>query len=559
MQVTSLHLHNFRTFLDEEIFLLPYSLLLGVNNCGKSNLIDAIRIFYEKDSMKYDESRDFPKFETKDRESWVEIEYQPSPEELSTLKSDYISQNNTFRVRKYFQSSEIDDESKSKNGIYAYINEVLSTSRFYGTKNVAQGKLGDIIYIPAVSRLDDQTKLTGPSALRELINAVFKKIVDSSPAYSDLKSAFIDFNGKVKSECTESGQSLETIEKELSSEIEEWGTSFEIKINSINPDDLVKLLLSHQINDKALGQTLDSKSYGQGFQRHLIFSLIKLSAKYNTPQRTSSDKEFSPKLTWLLFEEPEAFLHPSQIDALDVNLRTLAKTGDNQVLITTHNPEFISKNIEDIPTLIKLSRNSINSTVGQILPLKLKEIFLENQRVVAEWLVNPKLGITQEDLTEDMESIKYALWLDARRCNSFFASKVLLVEGPTETALLNYLLGCGQIPNCSGGLFILDCVGKFNIYRFMNLFGELKIPHAVLIDDDSGKYPDVDATIQKYANKFTLGIAQLPVDIENYLGISPASRRDKKPQHVMWSLQHQKIDGEKLKQIILIIQKVAQI
>ena len=63
MRAIFIQIHNFRTFKEEEIALIPYSLLLGVNNCGKSNLIDAIRVFYEKD-IKYEEARDFPKYPT---------------------------------------------------------------------------------------------------------------------------------------------------------------------------------------------------------------------------------------------------------------------------------------------------------------------------------------------------------------------------------------------------------------------------------------------------------------------------------------------------------------
>ena len=251
----------------------------------------------------------------------MEIEYQPTTDELATLKDEYKTASGTFRVRKYLQSSEIDDEKKPKSGIYAYVNGKLSNTRFYGAKNVSQGKLGDIIYIPAVSRLDDQTKLTGPSALRpDLINSVLKRIMDTSPAYVGLKSAFDEFNGKLKSECTEGGHSLQSIEQEISTEISNWGTSFEFFINPVAPDDLVKTLIGHRIQDTALGQAQDSKCYGQGFQRHLVFTLIKLSAKYTAVAKPLSGKEFSPQLIWLLFEEPEAFLHPSQIDALDVNL-----------------------------------------------------------------------------------------------------------------------------------------------------------------------------------------------------------------------------------------------
>ena len=154
-----LGIHNFRSIEDVEIELLPYSLLVGPNNSGKSNLIAAIRAFYEK--PKFDEEKDFPKFPTKDKESWIEIQFLPDQNEWNDLKDEYKLHDRTFRVRKYFKSKEKDAEGKKKEGIYAYIDEKLSGSLFYGAKNVQQGKFGEIIYIPAVSKLDEHTRLTG--------------------------------------------------------------------------------------------------------------------------------------------------------------------------------------------------------------------------------------------------------------------------------------------------------------------------------------------------------------------------------------------------------------
>jgi len=66
-----------------------YSLLIGGNNAGKSNCVDALRVFY--DVLKFDPSRDFPKFKTDDQESWVEIEYQMTSEEAQTIRKEYLT------------------------------------------------------------------------------------------------------------------------------------------------------------------------------------------------------------------------------------------------------------------------------------------------------------------------------------------------------------------------------------------------------------------------------------------------------------------------------------
>lgn len=60
MKAIAIKIHNFRTIADAEVSLLSYSLLVGANNSGKSNFIDAVRVFYEK--ISFDKETDFPKF-----------------------------------------------------------------------------------------------------------------------------------------------------------------------------------------------------------------------------------------------------------------------------------------------------------------------------------------------------------------------------------------------------------------------------------------------------------------------------------------------------------------
>jgi hypothetical protein len=443
------------------------------------------------------------------------------------------------------QTLQLDSDGKTKLGIFAYdAAGQLSNSRFYGTKNVQQGKLGEVIYIPAVSKLDEHTKLTGPSALRELINSVLKKVIDGSAAYDNLINAFEEFGGKIKGESNSDGNSLLKIETEISAEIESWGTSFELVISPITTDDIVKSLIGPQIQDKALGNSMEPSFFGQGFQRHLIFSLIKLSARYASATRATNSRDFSPRLTWILFEEPEAFLHPSQIDLLDISLRQISQDENSQVLITTHSPEFVSKNIEDLPSLIRLCKKGTVTKIGQISEATLQSILTYNQQEIAKWQASG-MYVNPDDLSIDMESIKYALWLDPRRCSAFFANKVLLVEGPTETAIIGYLLGAGQVPLPAGGVFILDTIGKFNMHRLMKLFGELGISHAVLHDCDNGKYPEVSKTIEATRNAYTIGIDSFPSDLETFLGVSKTEQH-RKPQHIMWHLHQGKIDQTRL-------------
>ena len=543
MQATALHIHNFRSLKDVEIGLWPFSMLVGANNSGKSNVVDAIRVFY--DQLKFDHQRDFPKFRTEDKNTWVEIEFQLSEDEWSALSEKYrSSQGRKIRIRKYVLS---EDKSR-KPGLY-FVREgdsgyEVADDLFYGAKNVQKAKLGKIIYIPAVSKLDEQTKLTGPSPFRDLLSMVLDRVLNESPSYSKLEEAFGEFEALVKEEKSRDGYSLKQLESEITRAIKNWGMEFHIGISPVAPGDILKNLIKYEVEDGVLGKGMDPKLYGQGFQRHLIFTLIKLAAEAGTVDVEDSRRTFSGKLTWLLYEEPEAFLHPTQITLLNKSLRSLAEENGNQVLISTHNPMFVSRNISMLPSLIRLKRDEGYTKVYQIKEGDLKQILTSNIQMLEEW----DLPFEDEDRKVEMESLKYALWLDSRRCNAFFGDKVLLVEGPSEVALIEYLIEEGKVATAGEQVVVLDSMGKFNMHRFMNLFGHLGVRHCVLYDRDltgegKPKYPQVDNTINAAKNAFTMGIDTVPKDLENFLGIPPAQRPHRKPQHLMYYL-HEGLVGE---------------
>ena len=212
MKIREVKIHNYRSIADQLVTVGDYSLFIGANNSGKSNLIDAIRTFYEKD-LKFDRDRDFPKFKVGDDESWIEVEYELSPYEASTIKAEYLLGAGRCRVRRWFYPPD-----KAKSGLLGYEKGKLSENMFYGWKNVGQAKLGSVIYVPAMSRLDEHTKLSGPSALRDLINDILRSIIKSSAAYVELRNHFKNFEISVKREEAPDKRSLAWIIHEFCGE-----------------------------------------------------------------------------------------------------------------------------------------------------------------------------------------------------------------------------------------------------------------------------------------------------------------------------------------------------
>lgn len=174
MKLLKVSIHNFRGIVDGSMRFDSYALLVGGNNTGKSSIIDCIRAFYEKDGFKYKKEVDFPLKGARDQESWIELEFLLNDQEYESLKDDYKATEKILKVRKYFSTSIKLHDGKNAAGsiLGCRSNGTWSNDPFYGAKNVQSGKFGDLIYIPAISKVDEHTKLSGPSALRDLITNI---------------------------------------------------------------------------------------------------------------------------------------------------------------------------------------------------------------------------------------------------------------------------------------------------------------------------------------------------------------------------------------------------
>jgi hypothetical protein len=556
MKLTHLRIHNYRGILDGAVNCHDYSLFVGPNNAGKSTVIDAIRAFYEKDGFKFKHERDFPFIATADEESWVELTFNLTDMEYASLAEDYKHITNTLRIQKYWKAGD-----KNKEGyIFGYTKDgKLSGDPFYGAKNVQSGKFGDIVFIPAVSKVDEHTKLSGPSALRDLLTNVLEAVVESSPSYEKFSKDFEKFAKGIKTEKTTDGRSFEGFESELSVLLEPWGTGFQLDMKSPSTAEIIKSLLSYQCVDMAHGKSLAADQFGSGFQRHFIYSLIQLGAKYIGKKPSKKAKDFTPSMLLILFEEPEAFLHPPQQEILAQRLMTLASNSDQQVICSTHSSHFVSRNAAHIPAIARLKREIGRVSVCQVDANVWGEIVDANQamnKIAAKWPILKK-KLEEEDEKPEMEAVKYFLWLNPDRCGLFFANHVLLVEGQAEQTLIRKLVGDGKINGAECGLYVLDCLGKYNIHRFMNLLIALGTPHAVLHDDDHNAKEHKDLNeliISSRHTSLTLEVKTIQGNIEQFLGISPASSPHRKPQHLLFLYETGKIDASNLQKFCQLVE-----
>lgn len=560
MKLKEIKVHNYRAVIDLCIEAHDYTLLVGANNAGKSTVLNALRAFY--DDLKWT-TDDFPKTGATDADSWVQLKFALDDDEWAGLAEKYKggAVDQSLTVRRYFKSDDKGRLQASQSNIFGLIKGELDTELFYGAKNVGAAKVGQIIYVPALTTPADQTKMSGPSPLRNMLNFLLKKVVAKSEAFKNVSAAFERFNAEAR----ENDGFLSEISEPLNTAISSWNIKIDLSVGSVAPEDISKSLVKFAFVDAALGNVgFDLERYGHGFQRSVIYELIRLAPTFKD-EKKSDKKEFNPSFNLVLFEEPEAFLHPSQQESMAYHLRRLGAEAGQQVIITTHSPTFAGKAAAQIGQLVRIQRTNGSSQAFQPKGGQIKAIFDQGGELLAAlqaFVADPSIAEgakkrakamiaqpPQAHIAEQEEQFRFQLWLDGERASLFFADRVLLVEGATERALFNYLLANDWHDLTPHRVCVIDALGKFNLHRYMALLSAYGIPHGVMLDDDNGKdhHGAVNDLVEASATPATLATPVKFNDcLETFLGIPVPDRDDKKPVEVMRAITGNVIDPARL-------------
>lgn len=524
MKLQTISIQNYRSFRGVDIRLQGCSFVVGSNNAGKSNFVDAIRCFFgdmpfnpDKDRRKYRNARSY-----KDEEVSIGVTFSDVlPTSVPADLRDFVSEDGVIAIRRNFGSF-----AEPSTGRYEVWRGDDADKKTKPLRTLPPCFQISISYVPSMSKPSEELKLTGPSALRSLIGDIFGAAFEKSELCRAINRAIrkLEKREAVTGDTTLS--SLRRLENSIGRGLKAWGASFALSPKPVSGVDIVKNLLEVRIRDFETSVDSDLSSFGSGFQRNLLFQVVKVAADELATMKSEC------KL--LLFEEPEAFLHPDQQTELARNLRRLSAVG-YQVVCTTHSPYFVERMMEDLPGIIRLDRCNGATEGYQMSP----EAWRQFGNLNVDY---PEyLKVDGKGRTPEFDAFRYALWLNGARAPVFFAKRVLLVEGATETALFSQLLDDGKL-RLPPGTVVIDCCGKFNFHRFMALLARFGIPFAIVYDDDSLKKEAGKRDEQQRWNRFVeeqskrYGAKTMPLkgDIESLLGIAkPDERPDTKPFHLL--------------------------
>jgi len=450
---------NFRSVKEREFALRDFCVLIGKNNCGKSNILDAVAVLLEGTARSVEEAD----YWDKTKPIVLEGEFENVGKYLGLCSSDksrkavgdMLGADGLLRLRRSYGpgvekpgglvavDAQTGADSPLKTGIDAELKRLLP----------------EVIYIKALADVSDEASGKTSATLGKLLGQILANLQDK--AQPELDKAFATAKRLLNVVDGQDGrvQDLRDVEADITALLRETFVGTSVRLNVELPD--VKRLLADVAIDVDDGQLTPFYRKGHGLQRALYLSLIRALAKrVRSSQQATLLRPFI-----LLFEEPELFLHPSSQEQMRDALAQVSQ--HNQVAIATHTPSMVSVETFSQLVLVRRIRDPQPASVA-------KPGFVT--------VSVPPVG--GEEPTPDEKDLLNILNLH-RASRVFFFSRVLLVEGPSDVHLLNAMalqLGFGSLEamDCT----VVEIGGKAKLPLFQSILGSLGIDAFVLADLD---------------------------------------------------------------------------
>ncbi len=478
LTLKNIHIKGFRSLTDINLPLQNLSVFIGKNNAGKSNILLAIKLLLEA-STKDVADNDFYKNELEQAEL-IEIigEFIVPPEYLDLCEAKHKPKiqncivDNILTVRRLI--TKVDSKPKAfplelkqpESGEY---------STPTGIDAAFKQLLPEVIFIEAFKDPSEESKTKGTAALGKILKQIVEQVSDkinddvmAAISVAEKKFNRIMLDGK---ESDDRPDELRRVEGRIKSHIQDVfsGSDVRLKFNLPNVSDLISTA-TVELKDRGPWTAPDGK--GQGFQRVLYVALLQTLADELRDETVAINRPFI-----LLYEEPEAFLHPALQREVGNIIESISKT--NQVIVASHSPILVNPSrLENVVIVRQELAPNPHKTIFHIPDSSLFEH--EDDRGMISLL---KLNNTSEFLFSDyilvVEGVSDKLLLESswnkvrRKADKKFETISLIESGGKDIlpVWIGYLAkmgfpvkGCVDLDflwNGSGKVLNDEVVGKF--------------------------------------------------------------------------------------------------
>jgi predicted ATP-dependent endonuclease of OLD family len=482
VRISKVCIRNFRSLENVSFNIPQVCALVGPNNAGKSNLLEALRrvlgtswvsvsSFAPEDVYLHDPNRDIEISCTMD-----------PPVEYLRFKNAPVTEIHglSFEYTRYKIG-----EKKGQPRLEQRCRDVLTKAPRKGEPHHYEPLVGvptevrdaiPLIYIGTNRSLREQLPSARYSLLRQMFEDINRQLNDPDEKVSVTKQdgstvevPRIDrfhtlMQAALKLLRTDAFTKVETaiktnVLRQLGLDPVADAEKIDLYFTPLESFDFYKTL---DLRVKEEGFSISAQEMGEGMQNAIVLAILQ------------AFEETQKQGAILLIEEPEMFLHPQMQRSL---YKTLCRIGEkNQVIYTTHSPHFVT--VPDYHQVV-LARKTAGAT----------KIFLSTL---------PTNESRREKLIKE---------LDPERNELFFATRLLIVEGDTEKLAFPAYCKTLDIDLDATGATIIEVGGKRNLMEFASIATSFGIPTGIVYDKDGSDFGK-DKKAEEYAYNAQLDALQ---------------------------------------------------
>jgi putative ATP-dependent endonuclease of the OLD family len=330
MKIERIKIENFRSLKHAEFNADNFNILVGQNNCGKTNFFEAIEFFFNgagrgglSNDLKYKRQTDL--------EIIVEIEFSGAQNGADKMQHE----GNQTKIRNVLDGSDIvtfvrSSENQKKRKVFVNGKEVNPGTGFDAALNDFLPKFE---YINTKQYYDSVAKYSKTTPVGIMLSGVLATILEQNAQYQEFqlqfKNLFENDESEIKTQFDLLGGKVKiNLEKQFP---DTSNVNFEVTAPIF--DDLLKNF--ETTIDDGIETTAEEK--GDGMQRALMLAIIQTYAEF---RKENDDKG---KSFIFFIDEAELHLHPTAQRNLKDVLHELSQDTD-QVFINTHSSVFVADN-----------------------------------------------------------------------------------------------------------------------------------------------------------------------------------------------------------------------
>jgi len=338
-------------------------------------------------------------------------------------------------------------------GTLVMVDEV-EEGPLFGQRTIPEGVLPELIFVPAGGDLEQESQHRGASIYGRIVERVLRDLGEEAEHQAELRRV-LDAITTARNDTTRgTGAALRRLADQIEAQLPEWDVRVAITAETVDVGKTLAPATRLVLDD---GHPSDLARKGHGLQRATVFALIRAWADLI---RTAGDGESPGPGTILVVEEPELFLHPHAQRAMARKLTDLAADDRHQVVVCSHSTHFLSLADERYRSIRIVARDGAQQTTIRQCRESLEAIAGDQRK-----------------------QFNLAQWVNQDRAELFFARLVVLVEGPTEAQCLPFL--AEKLGIDTEGATVVDCNGKNNLPLYVRMLNGFGLRYVVVHDEDA--------------------------------------------------------------------------